>query len=161
MQYANIPPDGSVVVLGLGPIGAMWCRVARHLGASTVVAVDLVPEWLERARLHGAEVLDLLEFHEEQTAIAEAIRELIGGSGPDAVIDAVGMEAHGSAGAKVAQTMAGFLPRKLGAKLMVRVGVDRLAALQMAIEVVRRGGTVSLAGVYGGMNDPLPMRLGA
>ena len=157
VQYANIPPGGSVVVLGLGPIGSMSCRVARHLGASTVVGVDLVPERLDRARLHGADVLNLLDFRDDQKAIADAIRQLTGGRGPDAVIDAVGMEAHGSAGAKMAQTMTGFLPSKVAAKLMEHVGVDRLAALQLGIEVVRRGGTVSLAGVYGGMSDPLPM----
>ena len=157
VQYADIPPGGSVVVLGLGPIGSMSCRVARHLGASTVVGVDLVPERLDRARRHGADVLDLLEFRDDQKAIADAIRGLTGGRGADAVIDAVGMEAHGSAGAKVAQTMTGLLPNKVAAKLMGHVGVDRLAALQMAIEVVRRGGTISLAGVYGGMSDPLPM----
>jgi len=157
VQYANIPRGGSVVVLGLGPIGSMSCRIARHLGASTVVGVDLVPERLERARVHGADVLDLLEFHDDQQAIADAIRQLTGGAGPDAVIDAVGMEAHGSAGAKMAQTITGFLPSKVAEKLMKHTGVDRLAALQMAIELVRRGGTISLAGVYGGMSDPLPM----
>jgi len=157
VEYANIPPGGSVVVLGLGPIGSMSCRVARHRGASTVIGVDLVPERLERARLYGADALDLREFHEDQPAIADAIRELTGGRGPDSVIDAVGMEAHGSGGAKAAQTMTSFLPSKVAAKLMKHVGVDRLAALQMAIEVVRRGGTISLAGVYGGMSDPLPM----
>jgi threonine dehydrogenase-like Zn-dependent dehydrogenase len=156
VQYANIPPGGSVVVLGLGPIGSMACRVASHLGAS-VIGVDLVPERLERAKLHGADVLDLLDFDSDQKAIADAIRELTGGAGPDAVIDAVGMEAHGSGGAKVLQTMTGFLPDKVAAKVMEHMGVDRLAALQLAIDVVRRGGTVSLSGVYGGMSDPLPM----
>jgi len=157
VQYANIPPGGSVGVLGLGPIGSMSCRVAAHLGASKVIGVDLVPERLERAQLHGADVLDLLEFGDDQKAVAEAIRQLTGGAGPDAVIDAVGMEAHGSPGAKMAQTMAGLLPNKVAEKLMQHAGVDRLAALQMAIEVVRRGGTISLSGVYGGMSDPFPM----
>ena len=73
------------------------------------------------------------------------------------MIDAVGMEAHGSGGAKLAQTLTGLLPDKLAAKMMEHSGVDRLAALQLAIELVRRGGTLSLAGVYGGMSDPLPM----
>jgi len=157
VQYANIPPGGSVVVLGLGPIGAMSCRVASHLGASKVIGVDLVPERLERARRYGTDVLDLLEFGENETAVAEAIRDLTDGRGPDSVIDAVGMEAHGSPGAKMAQTMTGLLPRKVAEKLMQHAGVDRLAALQMAIDVVRRGGTISLLGVYGGMSDPFPM----
>jgi threonine dehydrogenase-like Zn-dependent dehydrogenase len=157
VQYANIPRGGSVVVLGLGPIGSMACRVATHVGAGKVVGVDLVPERLERARLHGADVIDLLEFGDDQAAVADAVRELTGGRGADAVIDAVGMEAHGSPGAKMAQTVAGFLPSRMAERLMSHAGVDRLAALQMAIELVRRGGTISLAGVYGGMSDPLPM----
>jgi len=67
------------------------------------------------------------------------------------------MEAHGSGGAKLAQQLTALLPDKVTEKLMTRAGIDRLAALQMAIDVVRRGGTISLAGVYGGMTDPLPM----
>jgi threonine dehydrogenase-like Zn-dependent dehydrogenase len=157
VQYANIPAGGTVVVLGLGPIGAMACRVATHLGASQVIGVDLVPERLERARQHGADVLDLREFDEDQKLVSEALRELTGGLGPDSVIDAVGMEAHGSSGAKFAQAVAGLLPDKVAEKLMEHSGVDRLAALQLAIDVVRRGGTISLSGVYGGMSDPLPM----
>ena len=121
-----------------------------------MIGVDLVPERLERARLHGADVLDLGEFDEDQKLISEAIGDLTGG-GPDAVIDAVGMEAHGSGGAKFAQTMTGMMPDKVAEKMMEHVGVDRLAALQLAIDVVRRGGTISLSGVYGGMSDPLPM----
>ena len=157
VQYADIPPGGSVVVLGLGPIGAMSCRIAAHLGASKVIGVDLVPERLERARRYGADVLDLLEFGEDATAVADAIRDLTDGRGPDSVIDSVGMEAHGSPGAKMAQTMTGLLPKKVAEKLMQHTGVDRLAALQMAIDVVRRGGTISLLGVYGGMSDPFPV----
>jgi len=134
----------------------MAARVATHLGASKVIGVDLVPERLERARLHGADVLDLRDFDDDQADVAAAIRDLTSG-GPNAVIDAVGMEAHGSGGAKVAQAMTALLPDKVTEKVMQHTGVDRLAALQMAIEVVRRGGTISLAGVYGGMSDPLPM----
>jgi threonine dehydrogenase-like Zn-dependent dehydrogenase len=73
------------------------------------------------------------------------------------VIDAVGMEAHGSLAGKLAQQMAGLLPDPLQARLMEKAGLDRLAALHLAIDTVRRGGTISLAGVYGGMSDPLPM----
>jgi threonine dehydrogenase-like Zn-dependent dehydrogenase len=156
VQYAAIPDGGSVVILGLGPIGSMACRVAAHLGASRVIGVDLVPERLERAARHGAEVLDLSTF-DDSDAAATAIRDLLHGRGPDSVIDAVGMEAHGSGGAKFAQQLTALLPDKVTEKLMTRAGIDRLAALQMAIDVVRRGGTISLAGVYGGMTDPLPM----
>jgi threonine dehydrogenase-like Zn-dependent dehydrogenase len=157
VQYAAIPPGGSVVVLGLGPIGSMACRIAAHLGASKVIGVDLVPERLERARHHGAEVVDLAQLGGDLDDIASAIRDLLATSGPDAVIDAVGMEAHGSGAAKFAQQVTALLPDRVTEKLMQRAGVDRLAALQLAIEVVRRGGTISLSGVYGGMTDPLPM----
>jgi threonine dehydrogenase-like Zn-dependent dehydrogenase len=100
------------------------------------------------------EVLDLLE-HEDD--LADTIRVMTGGRGPDAVIDAVGMEAHGAPAAKLAHDMTARLPDALAAKLMERAGVDRLHALYTAIDVVRRGGTISVSGVYGGMTDPLPM----
>jgi threonine dehydrogenase-like Zn-dependent dehydrogenase len=154
VEYADVPDGGSVVVLGLGPIGDMSTRVATHRGAQTVIGVDLVPERLERARQRGVTVLDLNEHGDD---LADAVRALTGGRGPDAVIDAVGMEAHGSPGAKLAQQMTAMLPNALAAKLMERAGVDRLSALHTAIDLVRRGGTVSLAGVYGGMTDPMPM----
>jgi threonine dehydrogenase-like Zn-dependent dehydrogenase len=154
VQYAAVPDGGTVVVLGLGPIGSMACRVATHLGASRVIGVDLVPERLSRAKEHGAEVIDLSAVGDD---VAIVIRDMLASSGPDAVIDAVGMEAHGSGGAKFAQQLTALLPGSLTEKLMTRAGIDRLAALQTAIDVVRRGGTISLAGVYGGMTDPLPM----
>lgn len=157
VQYAAIPPGGTVVVLGLGPIGDMACRIAAHLGAAQVIGVDLVPERLERARVRGTTVLDVRDFDDDQSSIAAAIKDVTGRGGPDAVIDAVGMEAHGSGGAKLAQAMTDLLPRKVAEKLMEHAGIDRLAALLLAIESVRRGGTLSLSGVYGGMTDPLPM----
>jgi threonine dehydrogenase-like Zn-dependent dehydrogenase len=82
---------------------------------------------------------------------------MTGGRGPDAVIDAVGMEAHGSPSAEVAQQVTGLLPKQVAATLMQRAGVDRLNALYLAIDIVRRGGTISVIGVYGGMTDPIPM----
>lgn len=118
-----------------------------------MIGVDLVPERLERARVRGAKVLDVRDFDDDQDSIAAAIKEVAGRGGPDAV----GMEAHGSGGAKLAQAMTDLLPRRVAEKLMERAGIDRLAALLLAIESVRRGGTLSLAGVYGGMTDPLPM----
>jgi threonine dehydrogenase-like Zn-dependent dehydrogenase len=154
VEYAGIPAGGSVVVLGLGPIGEMSARIARHRGAGRVIGVDLVPERLARARLHGVETLDL---REHQKDLAEVIRGMTSGRGPDAVIDAVGMEAHGSPGAKIAQQAAGLLPKAVAATLMQQAGVDRLHALNLAIDIVRRGGTISIIGVYGGMTDPLPM----
>jgi threonine dehydrogenase-like Zn-dependent dehydrogenase len=153
VEYAEIPEGGSVAVLGLGPIGDMSSRIAAHRG-HRVIAVDLVDERLERARERGIEVLDLRE-HEDD--LAETIREMTSGRGTDSVIDAVGMEAHGSPGAKIAQQMTGFLPDAVAEKMMQRAGIDRMHAFYLAIDIVRRGGTISLIGVYGGMTDPLPM----
>jgi threonine dehydrogenase-like Zn-dependent dehydrogenase len=153
VEYAAVPDGGTVVVLGLGPIGDMACRVAQHRGYR-VIGVDLVPERLGRVRSRGIEVLDLDE-HEDD--LGDVIRGMTDGRGPDSVIDAVGMEAHGAPAAKIAQTVASFLPDALEAKLMERAGVDRLGALYAAIDIVRRGGTISLSGVYGGMADPMPM----
>ncbi len=116
----------------------------------------MIPERLQRTRARGVNTLDLNEFDSDQDLI-DAVRAKTAGRGPDAVIDAVGMEAHGSPGAKVAQRLTGLIPNALAAKLMKRAGVDRLAALHLAIELVRRGGTVSIIGVYGGMTDPMPM----
>jgi len=153
VEYAGIPDGGSVTILGLGPIGDMASRIALQRG-HRVIGVDLVPERLERVRARGAEVLDLREHDSD---LAEVIRGLTDGRGTDSVIDAVGMEAHGSPGAKLAQQMAGLLPDAVAEKFMERAGVDRLHALHLAIDIVRRGGTISLSGVYGGMADPLPM----
>lgn len=155
VEYAAVPAGGSVCVLGLGPIGDMCCRVAAHRGAGTVIGVDLVPERLERARARGAQVVDLGECDGDD--LVERVREMTGGRGPDAVIDAVGMEAHGAPMGKVAQQMAGLLPDPVARKLMETAGVDRLVALHTAVDLVRRGGTISIIGVYGGMADPMPM----
>ena len=152
VEYADIPDGGSVAVFGLGPIGDMSSRIALHRG-HRVIAVDLVPERIERARRHGVEVLDTRD-HDD---IAEAIREMTDGRGPDSVIDAVGMEAHGSPGAGVAQQLAGLLPDSVAQGVIEEAGVDRLSVFYAAINTVRRGGTISLSGVYGGMADPLPM----
>ncbi len=154
VHYAGARAGSSLVVLGLGPIGAMSCRVARHLAVERVIGVDLVPERLDRSRRDGVDVIDLNDVDGD---LVERVREMTDGRGPDAVIDAVGMEAHGSGGAQMAQTLTGLLPDRLAEKLMSKAGVDRLAALRTAIDLVRRGGTISLAGVYGGMTDPLPM----
>ncbi|MGW1603379.1 zinc-binding dehydrogenase, partial [Streptomyces eurythermus] len=156
VEYAAVPPGGTLAVLGLGPIGDMACRIARARGAERVFGVDLVPERLARAQRRGVETYDIRAFDDEK-ALVHAIREVTGGRGPDAVIDAVGTEAHGSAAAKLAQTATAMMPRKLSAPLAERFSVDRLGALYMAIDLVRRGGTISLSGVYGGMADPMPM----
>jgi len=156
VSYAGIPQGGSVAVLGLGPIGDMCCRIARLHGAEQVFGVDLVSERLRRAKARGVETFDLRSFDNEKELVS-AIRDRTDGRGPDAVIDAVGTEAHGSAAARLAQTASALLPRRISGPFAERFSVDRLAALHTAIELVRRGGTISLTGVYGGMADPMPM----
>ena len=153
VEYANVPEGGTLVVLGLGPIGDFACRIAKHKGFR-VIGVDLVPERLERARANGVEVVDLREHGKD---LGDAIRDMTGGRGPDSVLDAVGMEAHGSPIAGFLQKVTGLLPKAISAPLMQTAGVDRLNALYSAIDIVRRGGTISLSGVYGGMADPMPM----
>jgi threonine dehydrogenase-like Zn-dependent dehydrogenase len=154
VEYAAVPDGGTLAVLGLGPIGDMCTRIALHRGVRQVIGVDLVPERLERAGRNGVHVLDLREHGD---GLVDAVRELTGGRGADSVIDAVGMEAHGSPAAKAAQNLTALLPDAAAAALMQRAGIDRLHALYLAIDIVRRGGTMSLIGVYGGMTDPLPM----
>jgi threonine dehydrogenase-like Zn-dependent dehydrogenase len=154
VQYAGVRPGGSLAVLGLGAIGDMSTRIARHLGVETVIGIDLVPERLERARKNEVQTIDLRAHGKD---LADVVRGLTGGRGPDAVIDAVGMEAHGSPVTKVAQQLTGLLPDAVASRFMQTAGVDRLGALYSAIDIVRRGGTISLSGVYGGMADPMPM----
>lgn len=149
VRYAGVGADDTLAVLGLGPVGQFASRIARHLGAR-VIGVDPVPERRAMAQRHGVETID-------DEATVERLRELTDGRGADAVLDAVGMEAHGSPVAGAVQRAAGLLPDALAAPLMQRAGMDRLAALETALAAVRRGGTVSLSGVYGGMADPLPM----
>ncbi|MCZ2857698.1 zinc-dependent alcohol dehydrogenase [Blastococcus sp. VKM Ac-2987] len=153
VQYAGIPEGGSVLVLGLGPIGDMATRIAKHLGAGQVIASDVVPERLARARRNGVTVIDSTD----QAEVVARVRDLTDGRGTDAVIDAVGMEAHGSPLASIAQKATAVVPDAIMERVMTVVGIDRLAALNTAIEAVRRGGTISLSGVYGGATDPLPL----
>ena len=156
VRYAEVPEGGTLAVLGLGPIGQMATRIGRHLGAGRVIGVDSVDARLQMAARHGVEPLDLREVDD----VAEALIERTGGRGPDAVIDAVGMEAHGSGrgtAGKVAQAAVGLLPDAVAQPLTDKLAVDRLDALYAALKGVRRGGTVSLSGVYGGEVDPMPM----
>ena len=153
VEYAQIPERGSVAVIGLGPIGEMSCRIAQQRGAETVIGLDLVPERLARAAAHGVRTVVVNGTDD----LVGVVRELTGGRGPDSVIDAVGMEAHGAPAAKFAQTLVGLMPDAVARKVMERGGVDRLSALNLAVEIVRRGGTISLSGVYGGTADPLNM----
>jgi threonine dehydrogenase-like Zn-dependent dehydrogenase len=89
--------------------------------------------------------------------LAEAVRDMTNGRGPDAVIDAVGMEAHGSPSVKMVQAVTNLLPDAAAEKIFTNAGVDRLTALHSAIEMVRRGGTISISGVYSGQADPIAL----
>ena len=153
VAYADVPTGGTLAVIGLGPVGQFATRIAFAQGVERVIGVDLVPERLDLAEKHGVEVLDVRDVDD----VAGTLLEMTSGRGPDATIDAVGMEAHGSPRAQAAQTAVGLLPDALARPLIDRFAVDRLDALHTAIKSVRRGGTVSISGVYGGEADPMPM----
>jgi threonine dehydrogenase-like Zn-dependent dehydrogenase len=155
LKYADVPDGGTLLVLGAGPIGDMAARMGVHAG-HRVISVDRVPERLARVAAYGAEPLNL-DDAEKVGTVADVVREATGGRGADAVIDAVGMEAHGSPGASGLQKFVGLLPDAVAEPMLKKAGVDRLAALYTAFEAVRRGGTVSISGVYGGATDPIPM----
>lgn len=152
LDYAAVPDGGTLVVLGLGPIGSMACRIAAHRNRYRVIGVDLVSDRLDRARPYCDDVIDA-----RRDDLVDRVLSHTDGRGADAVLDAVGMEAHGSPVAEFAQTAAGFLPAPVGRAVMRNAGMDRLAALHTAIALVRRGGTISLSGVYGGAADPINM----
>lgn len=148
VAYSGVQRGDSLAVFGLGPIGQFAARIAAHLGA-TVYAIDPVPERRAMAERHGITTFD--------SDAVEQIKDLTEGRGPDAVIDAVGMEAHGSPVTTAAHSIVGLLPDAVGRKVFETAGLDRLGALYGAIDLVRRGGTISLSGVYGGQADPIPM----
>ena len=153
VAYADVPRAGTLAVIGLGPVGTMAARIARHLGVERIIGVDVVPERLALARQWGFETVDLNDVED----VAAALIELTGGRGPDSVIEAVGMEAHSSPRGKLAHAVVGALPDALARPLIDKVAIDRLDALHTAVTSVRRGGTVSVSGVYGGEVDPMPM----
>jgi threonine dehydrogenase-like Zn-dependent dehydrogenase len=150
VMYADVPEGGTLAVLGLGPVGQFATRIGRHLGYR-VIAVDPVPERRAMAERHGIETLDLGED------VLDQLRDRTDGRGPHSVLDAVGMEAHGNPVAAFMQSAVGMLPSAASKRLAKSLGVDRLAALMLAIESVQRGGTLSLSGVYGGVADPMPL----
>ena len=150
VEYADVPAGGTLAVFGLGPVGQFATRIGVQRGLR-VIGVDPVPERRAMAERHGVETLDYGK------GVADQLREMTAGRGPDAVIDAVGMEAHGSPVAGFAHQALGLLPDKLAQKAMETAGVDRLAALHTSIDAVRRGGTLSLSGVYGGEASPMPL----
>ncbi|MFJ4175117.1 alcohol dehydrogenase catalytic domain-containing protein [Microbacterium sp. NPDC089696] len=151
VEYANVPDGGTLAVMGLGPVGQFVSRIGLHRGYR-VLAVDPVAERREMAARHGVETFDLSDD------VVSELRDLTEGRGADAVVDAVGMEAHGNPGVGVVQKAVGLLPDALAQKMMDKAGIDRLAALHASIDVARRGGTVSLSGVYAGDADLMPMK---
>jgi threonine dehydrogenase-like Zn-dependent dehydrogenase len=153
VKFADVGEGDSLVVVGLGPVGQLAVRSAKHLGVEKVIGIDLVPERLAKAREHGAEVIDAREVKE----VGDAVRDLTDGRGADGVLEAVGMEAHGNPIAEKVIGLASRLPKALARPAIENVGIDRLAALYTSFDCARRGGTVSISGVYGGMADPMPM----
>jgi threonine dehydrogenase-like Zn-dependent dehydrogenase len=153
VRYADVPTGGTLAVYGLGPIGQMSVRVAKHLGIERVIGVDLVSERNELARRSGAEIV---EWTDDADPALE-ILDLTDGRGADSVIDAVGTEAHGAPVQELMQKVASRAPSAVATKVMERVGSDRTSVLHTAIATVRRGGTLSIVGVYGGAATPMPM----
>ena len=153
VAYADVQPGSTVAVLGLGPVGQFAVRIAKHLGAARVIGVDMVPERLALAAKYGAETLDFSTVNN----IADALIQMVDGRGPDAVIEAVGMEAHGNHGVSTLQKATGLLPDAIAKRVTDKFALDRMDALDAALKGTRRGGTVSISGVYGGEKDPMPM----
>jgi threonine dehydrogenase-like Zn-dependent dehydrogenase len=159
VAYADVPDGGTLAVLGLGPVGQLAVRIGRCLGVRRVIGVDQVPERRAAAQRFGVETVDPDELDD----VAATLIEAVDGRGPDAVIDAVGMEAHGhdeprsTRLTELAQKATGLLPDAAAAKFSDKAALDRLDALHTAVKAVRRGGTVSVSGVYGGEIDPMPM----
>lgn len=152
VEYSGIESGQTLAVVGLGPIGEMAARIALHRDVR-VIGLDVVSDRLIRPAVRGVEAVDL---HGDRPL--ETIRDLTEGRGVDAVIDAVGMEAHGSPVTEALHKVTGVLPDRLARPLMDRASTDRLHALNTSIEIVRRGGTVSLSGVYAGIADVVPMQ---
>lgn len=153
VKFADVPQDGTLAVLGLGPVGQLAIRCARRLGVSRVIGVDLVDERLALASQYGAEVVDIREVKD----VADALKQRTDGRGPESVLEAVGMEAHGDPVAEKVIGAASRLPKALARKAIENVGIDRMQAVRTAFEAVQRGGTVSISGVYGGAASPLNM----
>ncbi|MEG3909455.1 zinc-dependent alcohol dehydrogenase [Microcoleus sp. w2-18bC1] len=141
-ENCDIQPGDTVAVWGCGPVGQFAIRSAFMLGADRVIAIDRVPERLQMAAAAKAEVINY-----EEIDAGEAVTEMTGGRGPDSCIDAVGMEAHGT----------GLDALYDKAKQAVRLESDRPTALRQVIVACRKGGTVSIPGVYGGFVDKVPL----
>jgi threonine dehydrogenase-like Zn-dependent dehydrogenase len=141
-EHCNIQPGDTVAIWGCGPVGQFAIRSAYMLGAERVIAIDRVPERLAMAREGKAETINY-----EEIDAGEALKEMTGGIGPDSCIDAVGLEAHGTG-------LDAFYDK---AKQSLRLETDRPTALRQAIVACRKGGTLSIPGVYGGFVDKFPL----
>ncbi|MBD2310068.1 glutathione-dependent formaldehyde dehydrogenase [Desertifilum sp. FACHB-1129] len=141
-ENCKIQPGDTVAVWGCGPVGQFTIRSAFLLGAERVIAIDRFPERLALAKAANAEVLNY-----EEVDVGDALKEMTGGRGPDACVDAVGMEAHGT----------DFMAFYDKVKQAVRMETGRPTALREAIVACRKGGIVSVPGVYGGFVDKVPL----
>jgi threonine dehydrogenase-like Zn-dependent dehydrogenase len=141
-ENCDIQPGEVVAVWGCGPVGQFAIRSAFMLGAERVIAIDRIPERLELAKQSGAETINY-----EELDAGVAVKEMTGGRGPDCCIDAVGMEAHGTGVMAMYDTI----------KQTVRMETGRALVLRQAIVAWRKGGKVSVPGVYGGFIDKMPM----
>jgi threonine dehydrogenase-like Zn-dependent dehydrogenase len=139
VAYADIPEGATVGVWGLGPIGQMCARIAMHLGAGRVIGVDNVPERLAMASRHGVQTVD----YSAVDSVRDVILNLTDGRGVDSAIDAVGMEAGGSLVGSILQS--------------TKLQLDRASALRESMSALRRGGTLSLTGVYTGPIQAFPL----
>ena len=153
VHAAGVQVGDTVVIFGAGGVGSNAIQGARYAGAANVIVVDPVPFKREMAREFGATDI-VTERGDDGVA---RIKELTGGLGAHSVIEAVGMEAHGDPFGNAAHRVAALLPDAVAKKVFEKAGIDRLRALYDAIATVRRGGTLSISGVYGGALDPLPM----
>ena len=141
-ENCNIKSGDIIAVWGCGPVGQFAIRSAYLLGASRVVAIDNIPSRLELAKKGGAEALNY-----DDGDVIERLKQMTGGRGPDACIDAVGLEAHGTSVDAIYDY----------AKMAMKLETDRTYVLRQAIQVCRKGGTVSIPGVYGGFVDKFPL----
>ena len=141
-ENCTIHPGDVVAVFGCGPVGQFAIRSAFLLGADKVIAVDRIPERLELARRGNADIFN----YDEDDDMVEVLKQMTGGRGPDACVDCVGMEAHGH----------DFVALSDSVKQKLKLSFDRPKVLRQAIQSCRKGGTVSIPGVYGGLLDKIP-----
>lgn len=141
-ENCNITPGDTVAVWGCGPVGLFTIQSAFLMGAEKVIAIDHFPQRLALARKLGAQTLNYKDVN-----VLEAIDEITSGRGPDACVDAVGMEAHGMTMDNIIDTV----------KTATRLGTDRPHVFREAVQACRKAGTISMPGVYGGFADAIPL----